>query len=131
MLSCGDTFLIPKSKNEVEHLWVVVTEPGEDGRAVCVNISTRQEYSDSTVVLKPGEHPYIKHDSIVYYTDAQVLDLNSVEAALNAKTRSFVCQDHESCSEALLKRIQKGLIDSPHTPKGIKKDCRILWGVKS
>lgn len=93
MLSCGDTFLIPKRSDQIEHLWIVITDPDVDGKAVCVNITTRQPYSDTTVILKRGDHPFIRHESVAHYPDARILDLNAVQdALLKAGNTSFVCE---------------------------------------
>ena len=54
----------------------------------------------------------------------------AIEAALGAKIKSFVCTQHDPCSEALLNRIQQGLIASKQTPKGIKATCKKLWGIE-
>ena len=127
MLKAGDTFLIPKSSSAIEHLWVVLTDPDSDNSAVCVNITTKQGYSDMTVILKPGEHPFIKKESVAHYPDARFLDLASVQAALDAKTKSFVCSQHEPCGAKLLKRLRDGLLTSPHTPRGPKDYCKKIW----
>lgn len=75
MLSCGDTFLIPKSVNAVEHLWIVVTDPDPATfQSVCVNVTTSTGKFEKLVTLLPGDHPFIKHESVVFYADAQMLD---------------------------------------------------------
>jgi hypothetical protein len=131
LLRCGDTFLIPKRGSEAEHLWIVITEPDENGQAVCVNITSRNNESDTTVVLRPGDHSFVKKESVVYYVDAQVLDLAKVAAAIKAKPRSYVCTLHDSCEPELLARIQEGLQRSPFCPNGIKDLCRKRWGTAS
>ena len=127
MLKSGDTFLLPKTSAAIEHLWVVLTDPDLDQLAVCVNITTSQGHSDTIVVLKPGDHSFIKKESVVHYPDAQLLNLKSVQAALDAKAKSFVCTQHDPCSAKLLKRIRDGLLKSPHAPNGLKQRCRAIW----
>jgi hypothetical protein len=130
-LKTGDTFLAPKRSRDTEHLWIVVAEvDAEKRKAICVNITTEQADSDTTCKLAKGDHSFIAHDSVVYYKDAQELDLTAIEAALSAKIQSFVCTQHDPCSEALLKRIKEGLVASKQTPKGIKATCRKLWGIE-
>ena len=119
MLTCGDTFLIPKRGEDIEHLWIVITEPDADGNAVCVSVTAKRSYSDTTVVLSAGEHPFIKHESAIHYADARILDLEKVQAALDAHTRTFICRSHKPCSEDLLTRVQDGLLKSPYPTKGI------------
>jgi hypothetical protein len=84
-LRCGDTFLVPKSSDQTEHLWIVITPP-EVGtaKAVCVSVTTSRAYSETTAVLQRGDHPFVNHESVIYYQDARILDLNLVERALHA-----------------------------------------------
>ncbi len=49
MLNPGDTFLLPKP-NQIEHLWIVLTPPREDGTAVCVNVTSWKFNRDDTVI---------------------------------------------------------------------------------
>jgi hypothetical protein len=130
-LKCGDTFLLPKSSNDIEHLWIIVAElDATTRRAVCVNVTTEQANSDKTCQLSKGDHPFVKHASVIFYQDAREIDLALVEKALTAGIRNFVCTAHDPCSPQLLARVQKGLIDSKRTPKGIKAACKKLWGIQ-
>ena len=127
MLQLGDTFLLPKRANHTEHLWIVITRPDpETGAAVCVNVTTRQSYSESTVVLKIGDHPFITRESVVYYSDARRLNLRELEEALKG-SHSFVCQQREPCGGALLQKIQEGLLASCLVKREIKEYCRSAW----
>ena len=129
-LQCGDTFLLPKSGKETEHLWIVVAEiDGTAREAICVSVTTRRDYSDSTCVLNVGDHPFVNRPSVIFYQDAREMDVALVEKALTSGIRNFVCTPHDPCSDALLERIRKGLIDSKQTPKGIKALCRKLWNL--
>jgi hypothetical protein len=122
---------MPKSGKAIEHLWVIVTETdATTNKAICVNLTTQRSYSDTTCILKPGDHPFVKHDSVINFLDAREMPIDLVEQALQRKTSQFVCERHEPCSTALLARIQKGLIDSKQTPKGIKAACKKLWGLE-
>ena len=81
MLNPGSTFLLPKP-GQVEHLWIVLTKPNKDGRAVCVNITSWTFDSDETVILVPGDHPFITKKSVVHYEDARYILLEHVEHLL-------------------------------------------------
>jgi hypothetical protein len=130
-LKCGDTFLLPKRSTDREHLWIIVAEIDQStGKAVCVNITTEQTDCDKTCQLNKGDHSFVKHASVIFYQDAREIELAKVEKALNAGIKNFVCTAHDPCSEALLKRVQAGLIASKQTPKGIKEKCKRLWGIK-
>ena len=128
-LKCGGTFLIPKTGKAIEHLWIIITEiDSRTNKAVCVNVTTARSHSDTTCVLMPGDHQFVTHDSVVNYSDAREMPIDIVEQALASKTRQFVCVPHDPCDAAILARIQQGLIDSRYTPKGIKAQCKKLWG---
>ena len=130
MLTCGDTFLIPKRGADVEHLWIVITEPDADANAVCGSVTTKRSYSDTTVVLDVGDHPFINHESVIHYADARILDLQTVQAALDAHIRAFTCRSHKPCSPGLLARVQDGLLKSPYPTKGIKAFFRAARGIR-
>lgn len=122
MFHCGDTFLLPHPSNFIEHLWVVITEPEPPlAKAICVNIATKQSYSELTVVLSKGDHPFIKHDSVVRYGYAMAFKLKEIEQLLTMQTGRFVCELREPCSAEVLKRIQDGFLASKFTEYGIKE----------
>jgi hypothetical protein len=130
LLSSGDTFLIPERTDGTEHLYVVLTdpEPGSN-RAVCVNFTGKTVYSDTTLVLNVGDHPFITKETVVFYQRAKFLNLSAVEAALNAHTNGIVCKPHDPCDGPLLERIRDGLLRSKLTPKDIKRYCEAAWRV--
>ena len=128
-LQCGDTFLLPKSAYATEHLWIIVTEiDPQSGSAVCVNVTTKRDDSETTVVLNIGDHRFIKHESVVRFGDAREMKIDLVEKLLSGRPSQFVGVLHDPCSEKLLARIRQGLLDSPMTPKEIKRKCKLLWG---
>lgn len=96
-------------------------------KAVCENVTTLRSHSDTTCVLKVGDHPFIPHDSVLNYSDAREMPIDLVEKALKCGTTSFVCEPHEPCRPDVLARIQQGLLDSKQTPKMIKELCRRPW----
>jgi hypothetical protein len=131
VLHCGNTFLIPKRSHQVEHLWIVLTEPDpQTHEAACVNITTVKPSSEQTLILKPGDHRFVKQDSEVYYRDAQILNLAKVDEMLNKTQYLFVCSVHDPCSPELLKRIQDGLLRSKEVKREVKDYCKEKWGFR-
>jgi hypothetical protein len=126
MLNPGDTFLLPKP-GQIEHLWIVLTHPDEDGLAVCVNVTSWRPSADQTLVLVPGDHPFITKKSVVHYDDARKMPLDRIEQLLQQGASSFVCKAHYACTYKLMDRIKQGLLDSKRTPNGIKAFCRSIW----
>jgi hypothetical protein len=67
-------------------------------------------------VLKKGEHPFIKHESVIAYGYAAIKwEENIDNAILNG-----VATKREPVSPQLLKRVQAGLIDSDFTPNEVR-----------
>jgi hypothetical protein len=104
------------------HLWILITDPNPDtGEAVMVNVTTKQSYSDTTVTLKVGDHPYIRHDSTIFYADARTIKVAEAEKAITSGQK-FITQ-HATCTPELLKRVQEGLHQSKFTPNKIRALC--------
>lgn len=112
MIRAGRTLFLTKDS----HLWIVISEPDDAGRVLIVNLTTKRTTSDATVVLVPGDHPYVKHDTAVAFAYARLAKVDTLEALVNEGPGSF----HADIPPALLMRIQQGLLVSPHTPNWIK-----------
>jgi len=81
MLTCGDTFLIEDEEGLDSHLWIVLTPPNE-GEVVIVSVTTERRKSEKLVRLKKGDHPFITHDSVIPYSYAKVVTVESIETAI-------------------------------------------------
>lgn len=84
-----DTFLIPSITADgldKKHLHVALTDPVDpDNRIAQILLvgiaSIRPDEPpgyDKTCVLKPGDHPFIKHDSYVVYGKAVIIELRDL-----------------------------------------------------
>jgi len=105
-------------------LWVIVAElPGPPVQVVIVSLTTKRADSDTTVVLRSGDHPFIKHDTIISYSDARQISKNDLIDRIERKFFGI----SEIFAEDKLKIIQRGLLISPHTPKEIKSLCRVAF----
>lgn len=71
MLNCGDTFLTRDGEGEDFHLWIVITPPSE-GEVVTVSLTTRRKNSETIVVLRKGDHPFIEHESVIAYSYSKI-----------------------------------------------------------
>src|SRR5260370_18578464 len=121
MLGLWDTLLLPRPGQDIPYLWVILTEPdSHTRRAVMVNLTTKRPHSDVTLILRPGDHPFVRHETVVSYADARMVDAGQLEAAIS----SGLCRKHQAVDAATLKRIQEGLIKSPFTPNRIKTYVR-------
>ncbi len=56
----GETIILPKSLEETPHLWVILTKPHIPTKEVIiVNLTTKRDLSDTTVILNKGDHAFI------------------------------------------------------------------------
>ena len=106
------------------HLWVVVAElPGAREELVVVSLTTKRDGSDTTTLLLPGDHPFIQHETVVYYADVRRFDKTDFVGRVESKFFGI----GEPFPPAVLGRIQRGLMASPFTPRSFKKLCEGLF----
>ncbi len=115
MLNRGDTFLTGDEQDDTLHLWIVLTPPSE-GEVVTVSVTTKRRRSETLVELRPGDHPFIAHDSVIAYGYARIRTVEEIEAAI----ASGAAKLREPVSPELLSRACSGLVDSDFTPHGIR-----------
>jgi len=125
MLECGDTFLTGDAEDEDYHLWIVLTPPKE-GEVVTVSVTTRRKRSETLVLLQPGDHPFIVHESVIAYAYARIRAVDDVENALLNGT----AKKREAAGRELLRRARAGLLDSEFTPNGVLHYYKEVMGVE-
>ena len=107
------------------HLWFVVTDPdGVPPRVVAVMLRTATRFTDTTLVLHPGDHPFVRHESSVHYSTARWFRVSSILAAV----RGGRCHLMPDASEDLLGRVRAGLLASPFTVNAVRDYCRQRFG---
>jgi hypothetical protein len=115
----GRTFLYPDGG--IPHLWIVVTEPsGTPPEVAIVSISSDRLGKDDTVKLGPGDHPFIRKPSVVFFPDTRVMPVQAIVSEVQNAQATF----HDDCSEDLLERVRDGLLASPATPRRMKEYVR-------
>ena len=80
-MKLGDTFLL-KSSNGILHLHIVLSDPQKNSKVVIVPVTTRTEYDDDRaemVIRSDSGHSFIKHESFVFYSNAQVIPHEKLE----------------------------------------------------
>lgn len=87
------------------HLRIVITASNEQNEFLTVAIDTlRSKSQDTSCIIEPGEHSFIKTRSFVNYHYAKVLNFTQVFNGL----QKGVLVRKEDISDELLKRIQDG-----------------------
>ena len=116
----GETLLKQDPRN---HLWIVLSYVNAADEIAMANLTTHlPEKADhrSCLIVRPGEHPWVRHDSCVRFREAQ---LRPLAALIEAKALGKLPQ-HEDCTPALLRRIQIGTLQSRRVPHEVKDAIR-------
>jgi hypothetical protein len=102
IISCGDTLLPSPTQDADHHLWVTLTEPeGNPPQVVLVNLTSFRLDADATVILTPGDHPFIRHKTVINYSDAKFASTQQIDQACNWRLVIFsVCQKTSQLSES-------------------------------
>lgn len=115
----GTCFLLREREDQDFHLWMVVAD---DGRSiVIVNVTTLRSGVDTTTLLERGEHPFIKHDSVVNFRDAKKFDKHLIPKLHALGTNKFRFQ--EECFPDVVQKLKTGILKSPFTSREIKRFC--------
>ncbi len=110
------------------HLHIICNDPvhypihGCDSILV-VNISSiypPPAYCDPACILQPGDHPFVLHNSYVYYADAVIWKVPNVIS----REQSGDLTPHADISEAVLQRVLNGFERSDFTVTKILKFYR-------
>src|SRR5947207_10377227 len=124
-MDCGDTFAMPAPGGVVTpHLWIVLTQP-DPGTHLCavVSATTLRNSKDQTVILRLGDHEFIRHDSTIFYRGAMIVDARRIESEIAAG----LALSREKCTATMLKLVQDGVAASPFTGSKIVRFCREQW----
>jgi hypothetical protein len=118
-LNLGDTFL-NLNPYIATHLWAIVSTPTPEDQVVMFNFTSRKPGCDETCVIRRGEHPFVKHDTAVAYRRGRLLSRTD----WNKLQELGFYEAQPPLSNALLKRIQQGALDSEFTPIGLQEIVR-------
>jgi len=114
MLTAGDTFFLPTPPDFLtKHLFIVISERNEYDEVLIVNVTTKKSHSDASCILRNGDHPFIKHESVANYADARAVKVSDLCRLIG---RHADVSSHQSVSPELLRRIQEGALVSPALP---------------
>jgi hypothetical protein len=124
-MQAGDTFVITFDHSGPKpHLWILLTEPKQGEPVILVSVTTLRHEKDQTVVLQPGDHPWINHASVVHFGDALVTEGDRLQGWVDGN----LAAPNVPCSKPLLKLIRDGIRSSEFTPK---KVLRLLDSLKN
>jgi hypothetical protein len=118
----GDAFLdfFPGVPN---HLWLVLTREQDDEVAMANVTSLGPHIRDETCILRPGDHPFVHHDSVVLYAKARIYTTGTIRGMIGRG----LLEPRPAATPALMDRIRQGAVDSPFTPADVKAAVRNCW----
>ncbi len=116
MFKAGTAFWVRMERPK--HLWIIISDPLlNDDNVLYVNLTTfdstassKDAENDRACILHVGDHPFITHDSCIYYYGAQTSRLSNLEEKA-AKGELKLDQPADS---ALLARIRECAEKSIH-----------------
>lgn len=118
----GVVLLIPIKG--IEHLAVMLTDladlkAGGARKSLFVNLSSvrSSKNADQTCILHPGDHPFIRQASFVFYARAFI----KVESDIIRNVRNGKWLPQEEFTPAIFSRICTGLERSPNTGPAIRR----------
>lgn len=111
----GWTLLIPSGPGDKRHLFVVITDPDEHEEVVLASLSSVHARSDTACIVRPGDHPFVRHESCIEYRYCRTERISHLTPLLESGyfTR---CDD---ASDELVERIVDGAWTSEHTRRRI------------
>ncbi len=113
MLNLGDTY----RHGTGTHLRVIISDPAKfPDELVVVNMSSQRSWQDQSCVLHSSDHPFIDHETVIYYQKAMVHTAKQIHEFF---TRGSI-QFEECASAELLAKILKGAELSDRLPIGIR-----------
>lgn len=114
------TLLVPSgshSSPEGKHLFAIVTDKCADDQHLMVSFSTIKEgrFHDPACEVPVGSHKFITQDSYVNYRQARIERVDHLTKCVDG----WVFTPNDDISDALLARIQQGIVDSEFVAKRI------------
>jgi len=116
-LKAGDAFLYPVNVTGLkQHLHIIATSPDENGIVAVASVTSLRGAKDQTVIIRKGEHPFVRWDTVVFFAQAFLEKLSTIEEWLaNGSAVPEV-----AVSESLLCEIQNGFVASDLTKNRVR-----------
>lgn len=117
--------LIPSGPDAKMHLFAILLDPikidgyGSQPQVLLTSVVSIKPgiILDDSCILRPGDHPFIEHDSFVDYRYTRLETAQHVEGRINDGV--FVLK--EPCSPELIRRLIQGAMKSRRISREFKK----------
>ena len=122
----GSTLLIPSgtsSNPDGKHLFFILTNPCAGNQHLLVSATSVKpaRAHDPTCLLAAGAHPFIEHQSYIFYAGVKQLPHSGIIKCVSGT----IYTPKEPCDPQLLERIRAGVTVSAMTPRWAKEYFRI------
>lgn len=121
MIKYGETFMFADEDDPKGHLHIIITTPSANGEVVTVPVTTPNSKSDTMTTLNVGDHPRIKHLSVLAFSFARIRTIAQIEGLIN----SFDAKKCPAIKEDVLERCRNGTLESDHTPNEVRAFLRL------
>lgn len=121
IIRAGTTILIP-SGPVGDHLFIAIFDIKEIGgiqKVLLVPVVTQFPKCEMTCPLTRGDHPFIKHESIIAFNHCRIEQLEHI---VNCLESGLYRIKYPPVSDSLLLRIQCSYTKSNRVPKYIKRE---------
>ncbi len=121
IITAGTTILIP-SGSIGDHLFVVIFDIKEINgkpKALLAPVVSQFPRCEMTCPLTSGDHPFVKHESIIAFNHCRTESLEHIHDCLASGLFRI---KYPPASNSLLLRIQVSYSQSKRVPKHIKRD---------
>lgn len=89
---------------------------------LCFNFTTHDPSKDQSCIIRPGEHPFVQHDTVVAYGMGRLWPASFVR-------QTDMLVEKDPVESGLLERIRFGALESPFTRDKYKKIVRHCLGL--
>ena len=116
-MRAGDCFLIG-GHGLTPHLWLVLTDPsGDPAQVLIASCTSRRPWSDETILLDRGDHPFIRHETVLAYTEIRIVESRVIEFQL---ARGRITREARM-RDAVLERVVDAVLTSSNTAAKFKQ----------
>jgi len=118
-MRAGDTFKFSPAASSDKHLWVVISDPESypDDLVVIVSLTSHDLWKDPACVLSLGDHPFIRHETSVYYAKARFVSRGRLDHLVEVGD----VIPNTPMEPEVLARIRRGAGDSDFIKEGFHK----------
>jgi len=109
MIKIGDVITL-KNNQQTEHIYFVAGKLGD--RFLLVNATSFDPLKDSSCIMRPLDHPFIRKKTIINYGDA----IDTTETRIEQNINLNISRKLSSIDNKVLTRIRKGALISEAFP---------------